>query len=197
VDSYPFSLGGTQEQANSLKDHGVDGLIGYLSAMNVDRLRYVLNAELAFMPVTLAGAYFNGAEDELSQLHSLGIPQGATVWLDLEGKKTYQWPVNDLLLKVNAWAHALIDDGYIPGLYVGSPQPFTGPELTALAVQRYWCAPSLILDRNGKDWSEPTGVGFCMRQFWPQCTFPGTNVFVDVNMVGEDRRGRVPTWVVG
>jgi len=189
-------MGGSLQQAQSLKSHGVDFFCGYLGVINSQRLNYILDSGLAFFPVTLAGAYFNGAEDELSQLHSLGIPQGATVWLDLEGQKTYRWSVNDLLLKVNAWAHALIDDGYIPGLYVGSPQPFTGPELAALAVMRYWCAPSLILDRNGKDWSEPTGVGFCMRQFWDQGTFHGTNVFVDCNMVGKDRHGRLPTWVV-
>lgn len=196
VDSYPFSVGGTQEQANSLKSHGVDGVIGYLGVINVNRLNFILNAALAFMPVTVAGAYFNPPETTLSQIRNLQIPNGATVWLDLEGQKSFNTPPQELAGRINAWSKLMILNDYIPGLYIGSPQPFTGPELASLAVMRYWSAPSLILDRNGRDWSEPTGIGFCMRQFWDQGTFPGTNVFVDVNMVGKDRHGRLPTVVV-
>lgn len=196
VDSLPFSRGGTQEQAKALASRGVDFFVGYLGAMSAARLAHVLDAGLAFMPVTFAGEYFDGAADEIAQLKGLGIPLGTTVWLDLEGEKSWRWDAADLQRLINAWAKAISAGGWLPGLYVGSPQPLTGPELARLAVVRYWKAPSLVLDRNGKDWSEPPGVGWCMQQMWPQGVFRDTGVFVDANIIGEDRKGRVPTWCV-
>lgn len=197
VDSEPFSEGGTAAHARALKAAGVDGLIGYLGAMNTARLGYVLAAGLAFMPVTYAGEYFDGPGDELAQLKALGIPAGATVWLDLEGQKSFAYDPIELERLINAWADAHAKAGYVPALYVGSPQPFTGDELARLRVYRYWCAASRVIDRHGKVWDEPTGCGFCMRQTWPQGVFQNTGVFVDVNQVTTDRRGRRPTWVVG
>lgn len=208
VDSYPYSLGGNEKQARALKERGVDGIIGYLGCMNAARLGYVLDAGLAFMPVTLAGEVFDGAADELAQLRALGIPEGATVWLDVEGPKMYgvEWsllPVAKrdqiaakLIVDINAWAKTIAGAGYIAGLYIAPPQPLSGPELAKLAVTRYWNSAGRVWDRNGKVWDEPEGVGFCMRQGYPQGNFEGTDVFVDPDMVWQDRKGRLPTWVV-
>ena len=104
VDSLPFSQGGTAAQAQALAARGVDFFVGYLGAMSAGRLAAVLDAGLAFMPVTFAGAVFNGAEDELAQLAHLGIPLGTTVWLDLEGAKTLTVPIDVLTRQVNDWA---------------------------------------------------------------------------------------------
>ena len=201
VDSVPFSVGGTAAQAKRLRETGVDFLVGYLGTINKHRLDHVLDAGLAFMPVTYAGEYFDGPADELAHLKALAIPVGTTVWLDLEGEKSFNWPAQDLINKINAWARALQTAGYVAGLYVGSPQPLTGDELARLAVTRYWKAPSRVLDRNGKAWDGPSGIGFCAWQMWPQRNWPNdtdpNRVFVDVNMVGEDFRERVPTWVRG
>ena len=195
VDSLPFSQGGTAAQAKALAARGVDFFVGYLGCMNAARLGYVLDAGLAFMPVTLAGEVFDGADDEIAQLKALGIPAGVTVWLDVEGKKTLDVPLAELTDKINAWASKVAGAGYVAGLYIAPPQPFTGPELAKLAVTRYWNSAGRIQDRNGRIWDEPEGVGFCMRQGYPQGFFLDTGVFVDPNMVLADRRGRVPTWV--
>lgn len=196
VDSLPFSQGGTFEQAKALKARGVDCLIGYLGAMNVDRLEHVLLAGLAFQPVTFAGEVFDGAADELAHLKALGVPRGATVWLDMEGEKCLNYPFAELTRLTNAWANAIQNAGYIAGLYTAPPQPFTGPELAKLAVTRYWKSAGRIQDRNGKIWDEPEGCGFCMFQGYPQGLFLDTGVFVDPDMIWHDRKGRVPTWVV-
>ncbi len=196
VDSLPFSQGGNAAQALLLKDRGVDGVVGYLGSMNAWRLGHIIDSGLAFMPVTFAGEFFDGPADELAHLQALGLPKGCTVWLDLEGHKSFNWPPQDLVRLIDEWASKVAAAGYMPGLYVGSPQPLTGPELAKLAVVRYWKAPSLVLDRHGKDWSEPPGCGWCMQQVWPQGMFRDTGVFVDVNIIGQDRRGRVPAWVV-
>lgn len=195
IDSLPFSQGGTAAQATALKEAGIDFMVGYLGAMNPSRLGYLLDAGIAFMAVTYAGAFFNGGSDELAQLKSLGVPPGVTVWLDLEGKKSYETPPQQLISLNNDWAKMMQNAGYIAGLYVGSPQPLTGDELARLAFSRYWKAPSRVLDRAGKAWDGPSGIGFCMWQMWPQGMWRDTGVFVDVNIIGQDFRGRVPSWL--
>ncbi|HWO25565.1 MAG TPA: hypothetical protein VNO30_42790 [Kofleriaceae bacterium] len=196
VDSLPYSIGGTAEQARKLAERGVDFFAGYLGSMNVARLKFILDAGLAFMPITRAEEYFDGGADEVDRLRALELPKGCTVWLDLEGEKSYRFDPIELQGLINTWAKTISAAEYIPGLYVGAPQPLTGPELARLAVVRYWKAPSLVLDRNGKDWSEPSGIGWCMYQMWPSLCFRDTDICVDVNIIGEDRRGRVPSWVV-
>jgi hypothetical protein len=193
-DSLPFSQGGTAEQARALKASGVDALAGYLGAMTPARLASVLDAELAYIPVTFAGEYNDGANDEIAQLHALGIPAGATVFLDLEGLAAFKSDPLLLIAKVNAWADAISAAGYMPGLYAGVPQPLTSGELYALRVQRYWRGQGSVRDRSNA-LAEPAGCGWCMTQMFPSVTRGG--VLVDCNMVGQDYKGRVPAWVVG
>lgn len=195
VDSLPFSQAGTQGQADALAARGVDFFVGYLGAINPDRLGYVLDAGMAFMPVTFAGEVFDGAADELVQIAALGLPKGVTVWLDLEGTKTFSYPVDQLTNLVNDWAAKISAAGFIAGLYTAPPQPFSGPELAKLSVTRYWNSAGRVQDRNGKIWDEPEGIGFCMRQGYPQGNFRDTNVFVDPDIIWADRKGRLPSWV--
>ena len=196
IDSYPYSIGGTPEQARALYAHGVRFAVLYLGVANIQRINYVLNAGMAFMPVTKAGEAFDGPDDEIAQLNALGIPKGCTVWLDHEGMKTLEVPKPELARLINVWAKAISASGYIAGLYYAPPQPFTGPELAALAVTRYWKSAGRLQDSTGKIWDEPEGIGHCMIQSWPQGNFRDTGVFVDADFVTSDRRGRVPTWVV-
>lgn len=191
VDSLPFSQGGTADQAKALKASGVEFFVGYLGAMTSARLKSVLDAGLAFMAVTFAAA-FDGP-NTVKQCKALGLPPGCTVWLDVEGKNVWAMNPQELISEINAWADAVIAGGYQPGLYIGSPQPLTGDEIYALRVVRYWKAPSRIIDRNGKVWDGP-GCGFCAYQLWPSRTWAG--VWVDVNFIQQDFRGRVPSWVV-
>ena len=193
IDSLPFSNGGTAAQAVALKAAAVDCVIGYLGAISAARVQAVIDAGLAFMPVTFAGAY-NGMQ-AVSQCKSLALPAGCTVWLDLEGSATLATPPQELATKVNVWAATLIEAGFVPGLYVGAPQPFTSEELYHLKVQRYWKSGSRILDRNGR-LAEP-GCGWCLYQLLPQGMWRDTGVFVDVDFVQTDYRGRLPAWAVG
>lgn len=193
VDSYPFSLSGTAEQARALKSSGIDYLVGYLGVIDPTRLGHVLDAGLAFMPVTLAARYDGAAA--IAACKALGLTAGCTVWLDLEGMAAFKTPPNELIAKINTWADVVAAAGYQPGLYVGSPQPLTGDELYRLHVVRYWKAPSRVLDRNGRAWDGPA-CGWCMYQLWPQHTWRDSGVFVDVDFVQQDYRERVPSWVV-
>lgn len=211
VDSYPFSLGGTPEQAAALKRTGVDCLIGYLGAMTPARLAAVLAAGLAFMPVTTAGEYEDGGADEVAQLRTLGIPPGATVWLDLEGLKAWRTDPVALIAKINAWADAITAGGWMPGLYVGAPQPLTSRELYALRVVRYWWGLGKPIDRTGA--LVYPDCGWCMIQqwhggeagpdkikggmLWPPAAMGASSerVLVDTNGIQMDHRNRLPVWV--
>ncbi len=193
VDSLPFSQAGTAAQANALRDAGADALAGYLGVINAERVGYVLAAGLGYIPVTLAGEYNDGPNDEIAQLKSLGIPGGVTVFLDLEGMAAFKSDPVALAAKIDDWGMKVAAAGYIPGLYVGVPQPFTSQELWSLKVQRYWRGQGSVRDRNNA-LAEPSGCGWCMTQMFPSHSRGG--VWVDSNMVGQDYRGRVPSWAV-
>jgi hypothetical protein len=196
VDSYPYSQGGTAAQAHGLKASGIDFVVLYLGVTSAAALQTVLEAGLAFMPVTLAGHYDGAAA--VAQCRALGLPAGCTVWLDLEGMAAYTTPPEELIATINAWADAVKGAGFQPGLYIGSPQPLTGKELYALRVERYWKAPSRVVDRFGH-LGEPD-CGYCMYQLWPQIHWPSDTepkrVWVDVDFIQQDNKGRVPAWVI-
>ncbi len=189
VDSLPFSQGGREQQAIDLKSHGIDGLFGYLGCINNERLRYVLDAGLGFCPVTLAAAY-NG-KNAVSQCRGLGLPAGTTVFLDVEGKPARDTPAAELMRKVNDWANDVAAAGYQPGVYFGVPQPLTSQQMHALRVVRYWHGMGRITDRQG-NLAEPLN-GWCVTQMYPSVDWAG--VWVDVNIVGQDYKKRVPNWV--
>jgi hypothetical protein len=198
VDSLQFSQNGSAAQAVALKESGIDFFVGYLGAMNAARLDSVLDAGLAFMPVTFAGEYKDGPGDEVAQLKALAIPAGTTVWLDLEGLDAWNTPASDLSRLINAWAKGIKAGGWMPGLYVGAPQPLSGVELFALAVQRYWLGIGRCVGKDGKD-AYPN-CGWCMRQDWHNqgngMLWRGTGVLVDTNSIQCDHFGRLPAWVV-
>lgn len=195
IDSLPFSQGGTAAQAAGLRAAGVHAVAGYLGAMNRTRLAFILAAGMAYIPVTFAGEYNDGPQDEIGQLQALGIPQGASVFLDLEGLKAFRENPAELISKINAWADAIAAAGYIPCLYVGVPQPLTSDELWALRVRGYWRGQGSIRDRSNA-LAEPRGCGWMMTQMFPSRNLGTPATWVDCNMIGADYKGRVPSWVV-
>jgi len=204
VDSVPFSLGGSSVVAHAWKKHPespVDGVFGYLGTITPARVGHILDAGMAFSPVTYAGEYNDGAADELAQLSALGIPKGATVFLDFEGPKVAKTPEDEiplLLTKMKNWARSIQANGYEAGLYVGVPQPLTSRELYDLPFTKYWQGMGSTRDRYGelaepfRDWSNLRGWN--VRQFAPSKILSG--LLIDFNMVGVDYRGQVFHWVM-
>jgi hypothetical protein len=175
--------------AAALKGLGFDFAIQYLGTVNAGVVQAILDAGLAFMPVTYADR-FNG-QQAAEQCAALGLPAGVTVWLDLEGIGPGLTP-EAVIAQVNAWAKAISDGGYMPGLYVGAGDKLTSQELYALSVVRYWKGQSRLLDRNGA-LSEPS-CGWCMTQLYPHVGRGGVDV--DIDVIGSDYRNRVPLWTV-
>ena len=183
IDSEPWSSVGDLKTAQALKASGIDFVSLYLGTVTPEIVANVLAAGLAFVPVTYANQT-DGAK-AVAQLKALGIPEGVTVFLDVEGASTLTDPAA-LWTAINAWADALLAAGYVPGIYVGSPQPFTSNELYMLHVERYWRAPSRVLDRFGA-LAEPM-YGWCAFQAWPSVTWAG--IWVDVDFCYQDYKQR-------
>lgn len=189
IDSEPWSHVGDTTHAQGLISSGIDFVALYLGAVTPSVIQRVTDAGLGYLPVCYANA-INGATpgaSTVSQLTALGIPPGVTVFLDIEGASTLIDPAG-LIDKINAWCDVVSSNGFIPGVYVGSPQPFTSAELYGLKVQRYWRAPSRVVDRNGA-LAEPQ-CGWCLFQAWPSVSW--ADVWSDVDFAYQDYRGRVP-----
>lgn len=192
VDSLPFSMGGTAQHARALRAEGVDCLVGYLGAMNAARVAYLMDAGLAFMPVTfgMSPQHYSGPAT-VAQCKALGLPAGCSVWLDLEGLPAFHTDPAELIADANAWALDVESADFMPCLYVGVPQPLTGAELWSLRHVRYWHGQGDIRDRHNAP-AAPQ-CGWCMRQKYPSVKRGG--VLVDDNSLMPDALGRVPSWV--
>ncbi len=193
LDSLPASYAPSDALLSLAHQAFVSAFACYLGIINRANLDKILKAGIGYIPVTLAGEYNDGPADEIAQLKYLGIPQGTTVFVDMEGKAAFSAPRIQTIARLNDWADGIIKEGFIPGLYVGSPQPLTSDELWNLKVQRYWRGQGSIRDYNNA-LAEPTGCGWCMTQMWPSRAIAGT--LVDYNMVSADYKSRTPTMVI-
>jgi len=176
----------TAAMAQNLKASGIDFCLQYLGSVTSEIIDVILSAGLAFMPVTYADKF--NAQATVDELKTLNIPP-CTVWLDVEGVTGMS--AQALIAAINTWAIAVQAAGFEAGLYVGAGCPLTSVELYRLKVTRYWHSDSRTVDRNGAD-SCPA-CGWCLYQLFPSVTWGG--VWVDVNFVQEDWRGRLPSWV--
>lgn len=197
VDSYQASALGKRDTFDLFRKNGVDFFVGYLGLIDKPQFKAVLDAGLAFMPVTLGMKHdvkltkplgHNYGGTTVKQCQSLGLPLETTVWLDLEGCPPE--PAN-IIAYVKAWTDVVARANYMPGLYVGAGAQLTGKELYSLPVVRYWESLSKETDRNGQI-AEPN-CGWCMAQLYPSVQLG--NFLVDYNFIQKDFRGRLPNWV--
>jgi hypothetical protein len=188
-DSLQFSRSESATGPTTMLLSGLSFFVGYLGICSPKTVTAAVEAGLGFMPVTLADEY-----DTPEAVLALGLPPGVTVWLDLEGLSAFHADSKTLEAKINAWADAMTQAGYQPGLYVGSPQPFTSDELFALHTVRYWKGQGSTRDRFG-DLAEPR-CGWCMHQAFPQTVWENKGVLVDIDLVEQDYFKRLPSMAV-
>jgi len=137
----------TAARATALKAAGMTFAIRYLGSVTASELAIIMAAGLMFMPVTFSRApgwiptAAMGTSDgntDVQHLKSVGVPEGCTVWIDLEGTAGSAQAV---AAWVNARAAVIKAAGYDVGLYVGSGDVLNGQQLYALA--------ELVLDVHG------------------------------------------------
>lgn len=191
VDSLPFSIGGTLGNAQALKQEGVQGVALYLGQAKPAQVKACSDAGLGVFGVTFGGAYDGNAA--VKQAQALALPMGCCIFLDHEGPATAKAPAAESIGKITAWAAAVRQAGYVPGLYVGVPQNLTSDELWGLPVVRYWRGQGSVRDRMGA-LAEPSHRGWCMVQAYPSVMCGG--VLVDYDMAGHDYLGGTVTWAV-
>lgn len=182
----------TAASAQALKSAGMTFAIRYLGSVTPSELGFILGAGLLFMPVTFSRApgwiptgalgTLDGQRD-LGQIQALELPQGCTVWLDLEGAAG---SATTVAAWVSSRAAVIRRAGYDVGLYVGAGDVLNGQQLYSLAgIDRYW--------RSLSDVPTPDGCGFSLLQLWKTVTVAGTEV--DVDCVQYDYLDRVPFMV--
>lgn len=168
------------DHASALRAAGLRFACRYLGSLSAPELSDILAAGMMACPVTYADR-FDGAAS-VADLEELHVPTGVTVWLDVEGVSNVA--PNELIEQINAWANVIAGAGYQPGLYVGANGVLSAAELYSLQVVRYWRSMSLV--------PEPA-CGYCLTQLQPTIVLAG--VSVDVDVIGHDYRGRLPTMI--
>lgn len=188
----------TRAVADALRGAHVDYIVRYLGSLSSPEIDVILQSSLAVMPVTYSrssGWQPSGdlgaldAKHHVAECDAIGIPKGATVWLDLEGPGGH---AQDVIDHVTNWANIVRGSGYDPGLYCGWGTLLTSEELYQLPVDRYWKSQSRVTDSAGQ-LAEPK-CGWCQYQLFPSVMRGG--VWVDLNVIQEDNQTRLPTWVV-
>jgi len=184
----------TPDLCKNLKANGMTFAVRYLGGATQQEVTDILASGLALMLVTYSRtsgwvpSKDLGDKDgvaAVARAKALGAPPAVTIWLDLEGcagpaSATTEW--------VNAWADKIKMAGYEPGLYVGAaPGGLDSKSLYALRVVRYWHSCSEV--------PEVATCGYCMRQLRPWNAMVG-GVQVDVDVIEEDLKHRLPTWIV-
>lgn len=153
----------------------------YVTSVTTNELTEILQSGLACTLFSYANSF--DPSDEIAALKRLQIPHETVVWLDVEG-------VTDdaitLQARINTWARAMKQAGYIPGMYAGAQALLTSKELYDLAVNRYMKSCSRVSDRHGAI-AEPQ-CGWCMVQC--ACDVERQGLEVDVDFVFADYTGR-------
>jgi len=184
--------------APALKAAGLFFVVRYLGSLSAAELSTILAAGLAVQLVTFSRApgwtpsaelgTQDGATD-VQQLATLSVPQGVTVWIDLEGvNPATPNAAAAVMAYVEARAAALVAAGYVAGLYVGAGSLLTGASLYKLTgVTRYWQAFNQGIP-------EVATCGYCQEQLYPpDQTISG--IEVDYDVVSSDYLGRYPTGI--
>lgn len=116
-----------------------------------------------------------------------GVP--ATLCLDAEGSSD---PAQVTIDHCNAWAAGIQKAGVRAALYEGNENTIiTADQYGALLVTGYWKSASLVPCPTFK--GQP--IGWMCTQLLPANFKLQCGLVVDVDVIGQDFRGRVPTWM--
>ena len=126
-----LSLGSTEASGDLSNTEATDILNAGLSLIAV---QHVL-AE-GWVPSAFLGA--EHGHNAANHATSIGLPQGMNIWCDLEGVASGTSAAT-VVAYCQAWYKAVVDAGYVPGLYVGANSVLTGEQLyDDLSFQHYW-----------------------------------------------------------
>jgi hypothetical protein len=121
-----------------------------------------------------------------SEASALGFPSGGLIWFDLEGERGVA--SQSLITFLNNWAAAVVDAGYLAGLYNGPQSVLTGHDISALPqFHAYWQAAALV---------PQVARGYQIYQLLPSNTFVA-GINIDIDVVQTDFDGSSPSFWLG
>jgi hypothetical protein len=189
----------SREQAAGLERWGCKVAMLYAELATAEDLANCIGAGLAVtfileglaastIPTEDLGARM--ARDAVARMRALGVPDGASYAIDLEGngREPGAW-----VAFANGAADVLAGGGDLPVAYVGAGLGLSSGELYALRTPRYWRGMSRVVDREG-ELAEPS-CGWCAVQQYPDNLAIG-GAKVDVSVIGLDFKKRGLTAVV-
>jgi hypothetical protein len=149
---------------------------------------------LPIIPVTFGNR--DEPSEALGYMTTMGLPardpttgMAATLLLDAEANSD---PAATLITRWNAWAAGIQKADLKAGIYQGEETtPLTGDEYGALLFTGYWKSASEVPCPTLR--GQP--IGWLATQFLPANYKLQCGLVVDVDMLGEDYRGRLPTWM--
>lgn len=170
-----------------------DFVVRYLSDVTVAELGAILASGLGLALVTHARApgwlptEAMGASDgaaDVAALKALGVPSSMVLFIDLEGSGG---DAIDTAAWADARSKAVVDAGYIAGLYVGDRCVLSAAELYVLPnVTRYWTG-------FNRGIPEPQ-CGWCLLQLFPPDQVVA-GLQADLDCSQQDYAGRLPTMI--
>jgi hypothetical protein len=146
--------------AKLFRQSGYDFCLRYISLdqednydLDHEEAQAILDAGLALMPVQhvrYAGWMPNAAlgkqtgQTAADNAIQVGFPSKINVWLDLEGINPAA-ATADVVAYCNSWHDAVVQAGYLPGLYVGANSILDSQQLYSdLQFQHYWHSLSIV-----------------------------------------------------
>lgn len=149
---------------------------------------------IPIIPVTF-GNRFDPSE-ALGNMANMSLPlkdpvngTPATLLLDAEGKSD---PVATLIAKWNAWAAGIQKAGPRAAIYEGEENtPVSADQYGALLFTGYWKSGSFVPCPT----SHGQPIGWQCTQLLPANFKLQCGLQVDVDVIAQDHRGRVPTWM--
>lgn len=182
----------TKEHCEFLKSAGYDFVVRYLGSLTPEEIVTIHDAGLVFACVTFGKAW--SGQQAVQHLSVLGIPRGASVFLDIEDVHS---PKITLVGVVSNWASVIEGAGYVPGGYFGSLSLLDSDEQFALPLRLYWHSCSRVVDDAGKE-AGPR-CGWVMHQLYPPDISleyaPKKFLDVDIDVIQRDYGGREVAFV--
>ena len=116
-------------------------------SLNHEEVVTILNSGLAIMPVQNINKLDWKPTADLARIHgeqvakdakALGMPAGLNLWCNITGL-TGDVSIQDVIIYGNHWYDAVMEQGYIPALFVNSCIPLSGNQLFCYLNFKHFC----------------------------------------------------------
>lgn len=179
--------------APQVKAEGYDFAYVYLGGATAAECLAIARV-MPIIPVTFGNRY--DPSEALAHLKAMGLPKQdavtsvkASALLDTEAQGD---SAAILSQKINDWCRGIQAAGLLAGVYEGEEStPMSADQWGALLATQYWKSASFVPCPTFR--GQP--IGWLCTQLLPGNFKLKCGLQVDVDVIGQDYRGRVPTWM--